>query len=154
MASIKKRPNGTYQATIYLGRDADGKQLFQYVTRAGWKECKDAAREIEQELADGKLTKIPNMKLSAWIEQWMEINQGRLSPSTFALYRTYEKNHWSELGGTKLKDLTEPQINKFMNNKLKTLSRSSVRRMMSALRTILEDALKRKKPCQGYKIAD
>ena len=65
---------------LYIGRDADGKQLFKYVTKDGLKECKDAAREIEQELVDGKLTKIPNMKLSAWITQWMEINQGRLSP--------------------------------------------------------------------------
>ena len=37
MASIKKRPNGTYQATIYIGRDADGKQLFKYVTKDGLK---------------------------------------------------------------------------------------------------------------------
>ena len=52
MASIKKRPNGTYQATIFIGRDSDGKQLFQYVTKRGLRECKVAAREIEQAIED------------------------------------------------------------------------------------------------------
>lgn len=154
MASIRKRPNGTWQAAIYVGRDAKGKQLFEYVTRDSQKECKAAAREIEQELAEGRLTKIPNMRLSAWIEQWLEINKDRLSPSTVALYTTYAKLHYAEIGHLKLNQLNEIQLTKFMTSKLKTMSRASVRRLMSALKKMLFDALKHKSPAKDIALPD
>ncbi len=153
MASFKKRPNGTYQATIYVGRDANGKQLFKYVTRPTLKECKAAAREIEQELEEGKYVNIGRIRVTTWIEQWMELNKSRLSPSTFALYRTYQKNHFEPFFSRfKLNQLNEIHIKQFMNEKLKTLSRASVRRMMSALRQILEDAMKHKNPVRNIKL--
>lgn len=49
MASIQKRPNGKYQATIYVGKDENGKQIRKYVTKSTLMECKRAAREIEKQ---------------------------------------------------------------------------------------------------------
>ena len=153
MASIKKRPNGTYQATIYTGRDATGKQLFEYVTRATQKECKAAAREIEQEIEDRTYSKVANIKLTAWVEKWLELNEERLSPSTFALYKTYLKNHYEPFFGIlKLGKINEIKIKEFINLKLKTLSPSSVRRMTSALKVILHDGMKHKSPARDVKL--
>lgn len=53
MTSIRKRPNGKYQAAISLGRDSNGKRLIKYITRNTMKECKTAAWEIEQHLNVG-----------------------------------------------------------------------------------------------------
>ncbi|WP_156779610.1 hypothetical protein [Desulforamulus reducens] len=47
MASIARRPNGKWQATIYMGRDENGKQIRRYVTGQYLKEVKRAARAIE-----------------------------------------------------------------------------------------------------------
>lgn len=47
MASFTKRPNGKWQATIYMGRDENGKSIRKFVTRDTLKECKRASREIE-----------------------------------------------------------------------------------------------------------
>ena len=154
MASIKKRPNGTYQATVYTGRDSDGKPLKpEYVTRATLKECKAAARVIEQEIEDRNYSNIPNMSLEAWIEKWLELNKERLSPSTFSLYKTYLKKHYKPFfGAIKLNKLTEVKIKEFINLKLKTLTHSSTRRMMSALRVILHDAMKQKSPARDIKL--
>jgi integrase len=153
VASIKKRPNGTYQATIYVGRDANGKQLFKYVTKPSLKECKAAAREIEQEIADKTFVNVENVRFIAWVDKWLELNKGRLSPSTFALYKTYRKIHFEPYFGTlKLSQLNEIHIKEFMNDKLKTLSRSSVRRMMSALKIILRDAMKHKSPARDIRL--
>lgn len=157
MASFKKRPNGTYQATVYAGRDAEGRQLFQYVTKPTLKECKAAAREIEQELEDGTYVHVANIRVTVWIEKWLELNKERLSPSTFALYRTYQKIHFEPFFGRfKLGQLNEIHIRQFMNDKLNkekgNLSQSSVRRMMSALKKILEDAMKHKSPAKDVKL--
>lgn len=153
MASIKKRSNGTYQATIYVGRDSNGKQLFKYVTRETMKECRAAAREIEQEIEDKTFVNVENIKLTAWIDKWLELNKERLSPSTNALYKTYLKNHYEPFFGViKLGKLNEIKIKEFVNLKLKTLSQSSVRRMTSALKVILHDAMKNKSPARDVKL--
>lgn len=153
MASIKKRPNGTYQATIFVGRDANGKQMFKYVTRSGLKECKAAAREIEQELEEGNFVHVENIRVTAWIDKWLELNKGRLSPSTFALYKTYQKIHYAPFFDRfKLNQINEIHIKQFMNGKQKTLSQASVRRIMSTLKRILEDALKHKSPARDIKL--
>lgn len=151
MASIKKRPNGTYQATIYVGRDANGKQLFKYVTKPTMKECKVAAREIEQELEEGTFVHVENIRVMAWIEKWLELKT--LSPSTRALYKTYIKNHYSPFfGSLKLNQINEIHIKQFMSEKSKTLSQSSVRRMVSTLKCIFDDALKHKSPTKDIKL--
>ena len=57
----------------------------------GLRECKVAAREIEQEIEDKPFVNVANVKLTVWIEKWLELNKERLSPSTNALYKTYLK---------------------------------------------------------------
>lgn len=153
MASFKKRANGTWQATIYVGRDANGKQLFKYVTRDSEKECKRAARIIEQELDNGTFTHIENVHATAWIEKWMDLNKGDLSPSTFALYRIYQKAHFEPFfKALKLKQINDIHIKQFKNDKLKKLSKASVRRMMSVLKRILDEAMKHKSPMKDFKL--
>lgn len=153
MASIKKTPNGSYQATVYVGRDATGKQLFKYVTKPTLKECKAAAREIEQDRDDGKLTKIPNMKFSAWVKEWLKINEGRLATSTYATYCIFNNKHFEPaFGHLKLNQINETHVKKFMSDILRTLTKASVRRMMSVLKVILHDALKLKSPVTDVKL--
>lgn len=53
MAYIRKRPNGTYQAQVYLGRDENGKRIFKYVTSPYLKECRIAAWETEKAFKEG-----------------------------------------------------------------------------------------------------
>lgn len=151
MASIKKRPNGAYQATIYVGRDADGKQLFKYVTKPTMKECKAAAREIEQELEEGTFVHVENIRVTVWIEKWLGLKT--LSPSTRALYKTYIKNHYSPFfGALKLNQVNEIHIKQFIAAKSKTLTQASVRRMVSTLKCIFDDALKQKSPTKDIKL--
>lgn len=151
MASFKKRANGTWQATIYVGRDANGKQLFKYVTRDGKKECKAVAREIEQELEEGRFVHVENIRVAAWVEKWMDTKT--LSPSTRATYKSYIKNHYTPyFGNLKLKQLNEIHIKKFMVQKGKEVSQASVRRMTSVLKSAMGDAMKQKSPARDIKL--
>lgn len=152
MASIRKRPNGKWQAAIYVGRDANGKQMFRYVTRDTYKECKAAAREIEQEVEEGKLVNIRNMRVIAWIKEWLDANEYSYSPATISLYNNYLKNHYQPyFNNLKLDQLTEIHITKFRNYLLGKMKPSSARRCFSALKKMLADALKDKSPAKGVK---
>lgn len=151
MASIKKRPNGTYQATIYVGRDAKGKQLFEYVTRDSSKECKSAARAIEDEIERGTYVNVKNIKVCSWIADWIELNKDRLSPSTVHIYKLYLSAHYEPyFGDMKLDKVksNEILIKKFMAEKLETLSPNTVRKLVSVLNKVFHDALKSHNPVQ------
>ena len=153
MASIKKRPNGSYQATIYIGRDADGKQLFEYVTKPSLKECKSAAREIEQQLEEGKLVNVKNIRIVVWIEQYLEINKGHYGPSTKSLYLSYLKNHYKPFfKDLKIKQLNELHIKKFKSYLLEKMKPSSAKRALSALKTMLKDILKDNSPARDVEL--
>ncbi|KLU66712.1 tyrosine recombinase XerC [Desulfosporosinus acididurans] len=153
MASIKKRPNGSYQATIYVGRDDDGKQLFKYVTKSTMKECKAAAREIEQQLIDGSLSQVDNIRIAEWIKNWIDIHNKQYSPSVIVLYKGYLKNHFRPFfKQMKFKDLREIHIKKLQNELLGKMSSTSARRVMSCLRPILYDALKNRNPMKDVKL--
>lgn len=152
MASIRKRPNGTYQATIYVGRDANGKQLFKYVTKPTLKECKAAAREIEQEIEEGKFVNVGNTRLSTWMDKWLELNEKNLSPSTFSSYVTYVDKHFKPyFKNLKLNQINEIHIKQYINDKLKVLSPTTVRKHFFVLRSMLQDALKHKNPAKDIK---
>ncbi len=149
MANVRKMPNGSYQATIYVGRDSSGKMLREYITKEGWKECKSAAAEREIEIAEGKITVVANKRFSAWTLEWLELNRNRLSPSTVALYKIYINAHFIPyFGNVKLNKISELQVKRFINEKLESLKSGTVRKMFFVLSKILQDALKRKNPCQ------
>lgn len=152
MASIRKRPNGTYQATIYVGRDANGKQLFKYVTKPTLKECKAAARVIEQEIEEGKFLNVENMRLSTWMDKWLELNKEKLSPSTYVSYKIYVDKHLKPyFKQLKLSQINELHIKQYINDKLKTLSPTTVRKHFFVLREMLQDVLKHKNPARDIK---
>ncbi|MCO1599789.1 site-specific integrase [Desulfosporosinus nitroreducens] len=154
MASITKRPNGSYQARIHVGRDIDGKQLPpRCVTKPTLKECKAAAREIEQELEDGKMTNVVNIRVASWIQKWLEDNKNNYSPSTYVLYLSYLKNHYQPFfKQMKFKDLKEIHIKRLRNKLLGEMSTTSTRRVLSCLRPIIYDAMKKKSPFEEIKL--
>jgi integrase len=153
MASIKKLDNGSYQATIYLGRDENGKKINKYVTKQGLKECKAAARKIEQEHEEGKLTNVDNIRVAEWIKNWIEIHKNKYSPSTIVLYSGYLKNYYRPFfKQMKFKELKDIHLKKFANELLGKQSTTSTRRILSCLRPMFYDALKDKTPFRDFKL--
>ena len=153
MASIKKLANGSYQATIYIGRDENGKRINKYVTKPGLKECKAAARKIEQEHEEGKLTHTDNIRVAEWIKSWIDIHKNKYSPSTIVLYQGYLKNYYKPFfKQMKFKDLREIHMKKFINELLGDQSTTSTRRIVSCLRPIFHDAMKDKSPLKDIKL--
>lgn len=153
MASIRKLPNGHFQATIYVGRDANGKQIRKYVTRKREKDCIRAARAIEKEIDEGRFVDIQNIKFSTWADKWLELHENTISPSTYMSYKTYiEKHYKPAFKNLKLSQINDIHIKQFMSDKLKTLSTTTVRKHMLVLRRILEDVLKHKNPARDIKI--
>lgn len=152
MASFRKTPQGSYQATIYVGRDGD-KILREYLTRPTLKECKAAAREREQEIEDGNYTSVGNAKVITLIKEYIDLNRGRLAPSTVATYLLYLRAHYEPyFKNKKARDLQEIDIRKFMAHQLEALSVTTVRKHVSVLNKILEERMKNRNPGRFVKL--
>lgn len=153
MASIRKK-NGRWEATISAGRDQNGKQIRKYVTADTRKECSDKAREIEQDIADGRFINIKNIRFTKWMDQWLELNKGRLSPSTFLTYKKYyvEIHFKPYFKNLKLSQVNEIILKNYISEKLQTLSSTTVRKHFLVLRKMLGDVLKHKNPAQYIEV--
>lgn len=149
MASFRKLDNGKFQGTIYFARDNNGKQLRKYITRIKLKDCKTAAREIEQEYEDGLFVNIKTMRFAKWADEWIKLNKSRLSPSTMQSYNIYVDKHFKPYFlNLKVSQINEIMIKRYISNKLEILSSTTVRKHIYILSSILKDVMKHKNPCK------
>lgn len=158
MASFRKVKTG-YQATVYAGLNDDGTQDRRYVTRPTLKECKQAVREIEQEIEEGNTSNIGNIRVVTLIKEYIDLNKGRLAKSTYSTYKLYLRVHYEPFfKNKKVKDIGEIDIRKFMAHqsqkvyKGKELSPTTVRKHVSVLNKIFEERLKNKNPARFIKL--
>jgi len=155
MASIIKLPNGKFKATVYLGRDADGKKITKSITRDTERSCRLESNQMEIDYANGKDYRVDNLKLIDWCNEWLEMNENRLSPSTYVTYQIYIDKHYKPyFKNIKLGKLTEIMITRFVNHQLKTLSGTTVRKHIYVLRKILQKAMKGNNPALYVEIPD
>ncbi len=156
MASIRKNKSGTYTAAVYVGRGADGKILREYVTCSTWHECREAARELEGEVAARSLTDLANFRVTAYMDKWIEVNRGILAPSTYQTYKLYIRVHFKPFfeqfrKPLRVREVIDMHIKQYISDKLETHSSTTVRKHFFTLSKMFRDALKHKSPCTGVK---
>lgn len=152
MASIRKTKSGSYKATIYLGRDINGKQQFRYITCSTLKETKAVSIEVEYDIANNSYIPYKNKKFVIFMNEWLELKKSSISPSTFLSYRMYIDKHFSVFfKNNNLASIDEIKIKMYISQKLKTLSPTTVRKHFFILKEILYSCFKLKSPCRDIK---
>jgi integrase len=153
MASIRKTKANTYKVTVYTGRDENGVQQFEYGTFDGLSEAKAFAREIENDVENGTYSKLNKIKFSAYADDWLELIESEVKPSTYVSYKMYVNTHFKpEFGKLKLGVITDFHIRKYMAKKQKKLTANTIRKHFFVLNRMLGEALKTKNPCIGIKL--
>lgn len=150
MASYKKTDSGSWQATVYVGRDASGRMKRKYITKPTRKEAKIAAEELEREVAENRFIDIDSLRLITYANKWLEQNRINLAPETHKNYTYYISHTFSNyFGDVKLNRLTEIHIRDFLKYENDSgLSNTTIRKHFFVLRRILKDALRDKSPCR------
>jgi integrase len=86
------------------------------------------------------------------MEKWLELNKESLSPSTYASYLMYVDKHFKPyFKNLKLNQINEIHVKQYINDKLKDLSPTTVRKHFLILRRMLQDVLKHKNPAKDIK---
>lgn len=137
MAKAKKLPSGTWRALVYDYTDATGKRHYESFTADTAKEANYLAAEYA--LKKKSKSKPANMTVAEAIDNYIEIKENVLSPSTIASYKKIKRNNLQSLLNIKLSKLTQEDVQREINTEAKTLSPKTVTCTHGLLSSVLKE---------------
>lgn len=126
MATIRKRPNGTYEIKVSCGYGVDGKQRNQYKSykpepgmtpRQIEKEVQRQAILFEEDCKRGQITAAVKFETFAeqWFEEYAKVN---LRPTSYSRMKQLTKRVYPAIGHKRLDKITARDIQKFITDML------------------------------------
>lgn len=119
MATARKLPSGSYRVQVFAGYGKNGKRIYKSFTAPTKQEAEFAAayfsthrREVR---TDGR-----NRTLSEAIDQYIQVKDNLLSPTTLEGYRKIQRNRFPTLMQTKLCNITNELLQEAVNEEVKT----------------------------------
>lgn len=124
MATIRRRPNGTYEIKVSCGYGVDGKQRNQYKSykpepgmtkRQIEKEVQRQAILFEEDCKRGQITAAVKFETFAeqWFEEYAKVN---LRPTSYARMKQLTKRVYPAIGHLRLDKITSRHIQQFIND--------------------------------------
>lgn len=140
--NIRKRPDGTWEARFYVGRDpGTGKAIRKSVYGKTQAEVRKKLTASTKEVDEGTYTPPSKMLLSQWLDTWIAEYTKNLKPYSLRNYKSQIKNHIKPyIGAVKVSELTPDMIQR-MYNKLANecdLSAKTVRNVHGILHAAYE----------------
>lgn len=134
MAKPRKLPSGNWRVEVFIGYDENGKRIRKSFTAPTKKE----ATYLASDFMMNKKKKATDKTLLEAIEEYLEIKNNVLSPSTIRGYSIMKKNAFHSIENIKICDLTEIHIQKWANENAKKYSAKSIRNQVGLLSAVLK----------------
>jgi integrase len=151
---IINRRDNVWLVRVYLGRDGDGKRLYQNHTIHGNKKAAQTWLNATMTKKDlGIPTFESKVTLSSYLDGWLEsVAKPRVSERTHISYQSLLAHVKNALGSTRVSRLRAEDIQKLYG----TLSSSTARHVHAPLRSALKQAVKwqviHSNPCDGVEL--
>lgn len=115
--SIRKRPDGLWEARYTLGRNpGTGKQIQKSVYGKTQAEVRKKLQQATIAIDEGTYIESAKMTVGNWLDIWLSEYTANLKPHTLKSYATHIKNHLKPaLGAVKLSALNTHEIQAFYN---------------------------------------
>ncbi len=142
--SIRKRPDGTWEARVTIGIMADGRQNRKSIYGKTRQEVNAKMTDLLNNLQKGLITNPTEMTLSEWLDYYLpECKKRHVKPTTYVTYTVKVENHIKPaIGHYKLKALRKDIIRKFVNGLSdKGLAPATVEAIFRLLHNALETAV-------------
>lgn len=141
----RKRADGRWESSVNMGIDpGTGKKIIKYVYGKTSEECSKKKRAIEAAVETGTYIEPKRMKLSEWLDIWLEDYCGAIKPSTKKCYTDDVNNHIVPgLGAVRLCELQPHDVQRFINSLqrgAKPLSAKTIKNIHGVLCKALSEA--------------
>lgn len=129
MSEAKKLPSGAWRNRLYVGRDENGKRIYESFTAPTKKEADRlaAVRAREIEMAAIKSATPSMMTVAEAIDAYITSNESVLAPKTIREYKGYRARYFQGILHYRIKDLTNTILQQEINRESRRLSPKSVR---------------------------
>ena len=128
-------PSGNIRVRVYDYTDENGKKVYRSFTA----KTKGEAQAMANEWKLGKKYAAENVTILDAVKEYVEINESRLSPTTYRTYRGYLRYFEEDpIGRVKLRELTNTDVQKFVNALRQRLSAKSVKNVYNLLKPAVE----------------
>lgn len=143
MADAKKLPSGSWRALLYVGKDENGKRIYESFTAPTKKEANylasERARELEQGIRNDRSPQ--EMTVGEAIDKYISERDAILAPKTIREYKGYRKNYIQGLMRVKIKDLSESLVQREINKESRRLSPKSIRNIWALFNSSIHSAV-------------
>jgi integrase len=148
--TIRKRPDGRWEARYSLGFDSDtGKQMQKSVYGATQAEVRKKLQKITAAIGDGLYSEPSHLTVGQWLDIWLAEYIGNVKPFTVVSYNAQVRNHIKPaFGFVKLSALSAHVIQGFYNTLQKEtdnktgLSPKTIKNIHGVLHKALGQAVK------------
>lgn len=146
MADVTKLPSGRFRKQVYIGRDENGKRIYESFTADTEAEVKllAAARRLELDKGIEKRNAPHTMTVGEAIDMYIEDRDGVLAPKTIREYKSYRRNYLQGLMLIKLKNIKDADAQREINREAKRLSPKSVRNAWALVNSAILSAMPEK----------
>lgn len=139
--TIYQRPNGSWQARIYIGKKEDGTPKFKYITGKTQAEVKRKIKEYNQ---GGNKTEIKKISVEEYILTWVKLyKKGSIKDSSYdAIEKTIRNQIIPYIGMIQLQQLTSDDIQRLITDLKEKhgYSHSTVKKVYDCLNQVLTHA--------------
>lgn len=128
-------PSGNIRIRVYDYTDDNGKQHYKSFTAR----TKAEAKAMAAEWKSASQTESDTATVCEAVQEYININEVRLSPTTFKTYKGYIR-YFSDsfIGAIKVSELTNTDVQRFVNDLRKSLSGKTVRNVYQVLKPAVE----------------
>lgn len=129
-------PSGAWRCQVYLGKDSNGKKQFISVTKPDKNDCLIEAARIAKHHHE-TVRDSSKLTLQEAINEYIQMKDGILSPSTIRSYESMERCHLQSLMQTQLCKLNRNIIQKALNEESKRFAPKTVINVYRLLTAVL-----------------
>lgn len=130
-------PSGAWRLRVYLGKDENGKSIYQSVTSPDKYECIRLASELAQRHHETILDQ-STMTLEEAITKYINMKSNVLSPSTIRGYKNIKKNHLQPEMLMQLRNITDNVAQVAINREAKTSGPKTVANVKGLLSAVIK----------------
>lgn len=143
MSEAKKLPSGKWRNLLYVGKDENGKRIYESFTADTKKEANLLAMARARELEQGiRKDRTPSeLTVGEAIDRYIEERDSVLEPKTVREYKGYRRNYAQNLMHVRLKNLTPADVQREINRESRRLSPKSIRNIWSLLNAAITNAV-------------
>lgn len=136
----KKQKSGLYRSKVKIGVDAEGKDVFKWISGKTKRELENARREIEQYYIDGTGLR-DNRLFGEYAGEWFRVHKApSVAPSTRQEYRyTLNKHVLPVFGERNLRAIQPSELQEFING-FAGVSKTKITMITACLRGIFRAA--------------